>query len=280
MEVNVLEKSGNYLRMHIKGVPLHVLNSIRRVILSEVPAMAISTVVFVENNSIFYDEYVAHRLGLIPLTSDYALNKYKGPEECSKAEQAGSFSEDCFVRFTLNVTNETDRLLTVYSGDLVSSDPDVKPVNDRIPILVLSPNQSIKLEAYARFGEGREHTKWSPVSVAAHKYVADITIDHDKCKGTDCRECVEACPRNVLVYGGEGVSVDPDKLLECTLCRFCETICPTKAIKVSWRSDEYVFILESLGSLQPRNILLKSLEILEKKLDEFYDQLVNKGAFN
>lgn len=280
MEVNVLEKNNNYLKIHIKGIPLHVLNSIRRIIMSEVPVMAISTVIFIENNSIFYDEYVAHRLGLIPLTSEQALNKYKGPEECSKAEAAGSFSEDCFVRFTLDVTNESDRLVTVYSGDLVSSDPDVKPVNDRIPILVLSPKQSIKLEAYARLGEGREHAKWSPVSVAAHKYVADIRIDRDKCRGGDCRECVEACPRNILVYRNGEVDVDQSRILECSLCRFCEMICPNKAIEVSWRNDEYVFTLESLGSLQPKTILLKSLEILEKKIDEFYNQLINRGVFD
>ncbi|MEM1919167.1 MAG: DNA-directed RNA polymerase subunit D [Desulfurococcaceae archaeon] len=280
MEITVLESNGNRIKLYIKGVPLHVLNSIRRVILSEVPTMAISTVVIVKNNTVFYDEYVAHRLGLIPLTSENALNKYKSPEECAKAEAAGYFTEDCFARFTLDYENNTDSYVTIYSGDMVASDPDVKPVHDKIPIIVLDRGQGVKFEAYARLGRGSEHAKWSPVSVAAHRYVADINVDYEKCRGIDCSKCVEACPKNVLEFRENKLVVRNDRKLDCSLCRVCEVVCPTRAISVSWIDNEYVFILESLGSLSIKTIFLKSIEILENKIDELWNKLVETGVLS
>jgi DNA-directed RNA polymerase subunit D len=93
LEIQVLEKTPFSLKLLIKGISLHTLNSIRRAVLSEVSTMAVDYVIFIENSSVFYDEYLAHRLGLIPLKSDNAYEKYKSPEECAEAgEKRGFFS--------------------------------------------------------------------------------------------------------------------------------------------------------------------------------------------
>ncbi len=55
-------------------------NLIRRTISEEVPVMAIEDVEFRKNNSILYDEIIAHRLGLLPLTTD--IKSYNLPSEC------------------------------------------------------------------------------------------------------------------------------------------------------------------------------------------------------
>lgn len=276
----MLEKTKNRVKLYIKGVPLHVLNSIRRSILAEVPTMAIDYVVFTVNSSVFYDEYIAHRLGLIPLTSDEALEKYKSPEECREAGEKGIFSEDCFVKFELEGKGEPDKVVILYSGDLKTSDPSVKPVYDKIPIVALARNQEIRLEAYARLGRGKEHAKWSPASVAAHKYVADIIIDYNKCEGADCSKCVEACPRNVLGISDGKVIVVNDKILDCTLCKACEEICPAKAIKIGWRENEYILTVESTGALSISKILVQAVKELENKLDAFVKYLRQEGVLD
>ena len=61
-------------------------NAIRRAIVEEVPTMAIEEVEFRKNNSILYDEIIAHRLGLLPLTTD--LKSYTISSEC-KCEGKG-----------------------------------------------------------------------------------------------------------------------------------------------------------------------------------------------
>ncbi len=280
MEIEVLEKSPLRLKILVKGIPLHVINSIRRAVIAEVPTMAIDSVVFTINSSVFYDEYIAHRLGLIPLTSEKALEKYKPPEECAEASEKGIFSEDCFVKLELTGKGGKDSVVTLHSSDLKTSDPDVVPVYDKIPILALTGNQEIRLEAYARLGRGKEHAKWSPVSIATHKYVPVIEIDNSKCKGEECKECIMVCPKEIFEFTNGKIVVRKDKVYECSLCKICEERCPSGAIKVSWKEDEFILTIESTGALPPKTILIEASKILEQKLDDFLESLKKEGVIS
>lgn len=55
------------------GVDAPIANALRRILLSEVPTMAIETVFIQRNTSIIQDEVLAHRLGLVPLAIDPRL---------------------------------------------------------------------------------------------------------------------------------------------------------------------------------------------------------------
>ena len=82
---------------------------------------------------------------------------------------------------------------TVYSGELVSENPDVMPVSDKIPIIKLAKRQKLKLEAYARLGKGKVHAKWQPVSMCAYKYFPKITTPTKKCE--DCQNALTSAQR-------------------------------------------------------------------------------------
>ena len=64
------------------GIDASIANSFRRILLSEVPTMAIEKVHVYNNTSVIQDEILAHRLGLIPLKADPRLFKYKTNSKC------------------------------------------------------------------------------------------------------------------------------------------------------------------------------------------------------
>jgi DNA-directed RNA polymerase subunit D len=162
VRVKVLDDTGDTVKVQLEGVDRSYVNAVRRFCISEVPSMAIDDVVILENSSVLYDEILAHRLGLIPIKTD--LNRYILPEKCDCGSPLGC--NKCRVLFVLDATGK-EKVSTVYSGDLVSEDREIRPVSETIPIVKLARGQSVKLEAYARLGRGREHAKWQPCTVAA-----------------------------------------------------------------------------------------------------------------
>jgi len=60
----------------LSDVDVSMANALRRVMLAEVPTMAIDLVEIEQNTSPLHDEYLSHRLGLIPLIS-HEVNEYK-----------------------------------------------------------------------------------------------------------------------------------------------------------------------------------------------------------
>jgi DNA-directed RNA polymerase subunit D len=161
VSIDVLESSPSKVRVRLKGIDRAYANAIRRIAISQVPTMAIDDVVILENSSVMFDELVSHRLGLIPLRTD--LDRFNLPEECDCKNSLGC--SKCRVLLVLDA-EATDKIRTVTSGDLISEDPESKPVSDNIPIVKLAPGQKIKLEAYARLGKGVEHAKWQPTSAS------------------------------------------------------------------------------------------------------------------
>ena len=67
MDLNIQEKTDNKLVFTLKGVTPAYANTLRRLMMGEVPTMAIEEVTFEKNDSVLYDEIVAHRLGLVVL---------------------------------------------------------------------------------------------------------------------------------------------------------------------------------------------------------------------
>lgn len=161
VSVQVLESSDTRVRVILKDIDRSYANAVRRFAISEVPTMAIDEVVILENSSVLYDELLAHRLGLMPLKTD--LERYILPEMCNCKSNLGC--SKCRVLLVLDASTK-ERTRNIYSGDLVSEDPEVVPSSSRIPIAKITSGQRIKLEAYAKLGRGKEHAKWQPASVS------------------------------------------------------------------------------------------------------------------
>ena len=152
MKVNVISLTEDTVRFIIEGVDTPFINALRRTLISEVPCMVIDDLFIFDNSSVIPDEQLANRIGLVPLKTD--LDNYIIPEKCDCGSDLGC--EKCRTVLTLDVES-TDEVVTVTSGDLESADPNVVPVSPGIPLTKLAPGQAVRLEAYARLGEGKTH---------------------------------------------------------------------------------------------------------------------------
>ena len=103
IEIRLLEqdKEKNKVSFVLMNSTPSFANVIRRAIIEEVPVMAIEDVEFRKNNSILYDEIIAHRLGLLPLTTD--LKSYNLSSEC---KCKGKGCARCQLKLTLKAKVE------------------------------------------------------------------------------------------------------------------------------------------------------------------------------
>src|SRR3972149_108166 len=145
MKVEVYNKPASEIQFAVEGVKPSFASALRRIMLSEVPTLAVEWVDFKKNDSALMDEVVANRMGLIPLTFDQSA--YNLPEECTCK---GKGCSRCQVKLVLKKKGPG----VVYSGDFKSTAKDVKPVFDNIPVTELFENQEIQCEATAQLGVG------------------------------------------------------------------------------------------------------------------------------
>jgi DNA-directed RNA polymerase subunit D len=235
--------------------------------IGEVPTLSIDDVKIYDNTSALFDEMLAHRLGLIPIASDEGFTVPR--EECSCG---GEGCPACSVVLTMSVEGPG----MVYSRDLISEDPRIAPSDPDIPIVKLTKDQKVVLEARAVVSCGREHAKWQPTTACGYKNYPVISIS-EKCDA--CAQCVDECPREILEISHGKVAVAEGKLEACSLCRLCERAClntgigEESAIRIGTDESRFLFVVESDGSLPAGRIVAKALEYLKSQSGELSSHL-------
>jgi len=138
MKLILDKKHGNRIEFIVSGISTQFANLLRRYSMSHVPVLAIDTVTFYDNTSALWDEYIAHRLGLMPVTT---------PDKTPESAE---------IIFSLDAEGPK----TVYSSDLQSSDKDITMAKERITVATLGQNQHLRLEGKAILGTGKKHGKY------------------------------------------------------------------------------------------------------------------------
>ena len=270
MSLQVIERTDQRLIFVVEGISNEMINSIRRIIISEIPVMAVDEVIILKNDSPLYDEIISHRLGMIPLTTD--LDTYKLPRDCSCG---GYGCPLCQVSLTCEVTNTTNMSLEIYSGNLQSNDPKIIPVDPNIPIVKIDKNDKVIIEAYSVLGLGKDHSKFQAVSNIFYRFYPQIDFDDSKCaKCPDKCLVSRMCPEGLFDFSNKKTPIlVEDYWKKCTLCESCQKDCIEKAINLSWKDNAYIISIESDGVLPYDVIIKKTFEIFIEKIDEFVEKL-------
>lgn len=138
MELVLEKKHENRIEFNASGIGTGLANAIRRYSMSRVPVLAIDKVTIYDNTSSFWDEYIAHRIGLMPVTT---------PKKTPKSAE---------ITFTLDAEGPKK----VYSNELKCTDKGISIAKDTIPIATLAQNQRLRLEGVAVLGNATKHAKF------------------------------------------------------------------------------------------------------------------------
>lgn len=75
--LDIVEYTEERVIFELVGVDVSIANAIRRIMISEVPTIAIETIHLYQNTGVIQDEVLAHRLGLIPFKIDPASVEWR-----------------------------------------------------------------------------------------------------------------------------------------------------------------------------------------------------------
>lgn len=255
MKIEVLEKTNSKIKFLVSGVKTSFAGSLRRIMISEVPTMAIEWVDFKKNGSAMPDEILANRLGQVPLT--YDRKAYNLPSEC---KCGGKGCSRCQVRISLKKKGPG----MVHSDNLKSGDKSVKPAIEKIAIVELFGDQELQFVATAQLGLGREHAKWK-AAVVGYKNLPKIKINEIDKKNLE--KFVDICPRDAFkINNGKLVVKTP---VDCNLCMQCVEASKKDEIQITPIEDAFVFNVESISGLKPEEIVFLAAKILGNKMEKF-----------
>ncbi|KAK9091827.1 hypothetical protein Syun_026738 [Stephania yunnanensis] len=227
------------------GIDAALANAFRRILIAEVPTMAIEKVLFANNTSVIPDEVLAHRLGLIPIKADPRLFEYMSVKS-DQLEWLPNGSE--FQLVTDNSTsnsnsNSKPKTYTSFSRSQTSlpefSEDSIALKHNDITIAKLGPGQVVLLEN-VEDEKAEELVKKCPVNVFD---IEDI--------GEGKRRATVARPR------------------ACTLCRECirgddwENRVALRRVK-----NHFIFTIESSGALPPEVLFTEAVKVLESKCEQ------------
>jgi len=288
LKVCVVKMDRLDMEFDLVGYDPAIANALRRILLSDIPSMAIEKVHMYQNTSIMQDEVLAHRLGLLPLTADPRLFSYPpadwGPESGTAKDTLDfSLTVKCSTSSDPTKQYNNDLVLTshmkwVPRGDqekwMGTTDPGC--ADKDILINKLRPGHEMEIKMFAVKGTGRDHAKFSPVSTAFYRLLPSITITRpvlgeaalrlQKCFSPGVieledgpggskhavvkNERIDSCSRNVYRYDDLKESVSLDKV-----------------------KDHFIFTVESVGANTPQDLVSMAWDVIIEKCDHFIGEL-------
>lgn len=276
---------GDDLEFDIIGIHPGIANAFRRIMISDIPSMAVEKVIIANNTSVIPDEILAHRLGLVPLKADARqfsfpqgdiltesnedkILEYELKVRCSSAK--GDYNYLSFDEKYVNHKVYSNQIKWIPKGQQAKkfSEMSVSCVHDDIIICKMRPGHEIDVRLLAVKGIGRDHIKFSPVATATYRLLPVIRINREitgkdalllqKCFspgviGIDQQDKAyvvnaryDMCSRNVYRYPHLADSVDMARV-----------------------RDHYIFTVESVGAYKPHEIFIEAVKILKEKCKKF-----------
>jgi len=253
----------------LENVDLAFANSIRRVVIADIPTVAIDMVEIHSNTTVLPDEFIAHRLGMIPLNSANCDEAMRYTRDCTCLEGC----KYCAIELRLEVSCNDNKTMEVTSNhlevveftlgpnqqDAITDGEELTkrgenfgyPVgkNDPLvsPVLIckIRKGQELRLRCVAKKGIAKEHAKWSPCSAVAFEYDPYNKLRHTT-------YWYEADQRVEWPVGENAKDEEPPR--------------DDEVFDFNAKPRKFYFEVETDGSLGPQEVIMKGLAELQTKL--------------
>ncbi|KAJ3300291.1 DNA-directed RNA polymerases I and III subunit RPAC1 [Borealophlyctis nickersoniae] len=280
------------------GIDASIANAFRRILIGEVPTMAIEKVYVMNNTSIMHDEILAHRLGLIPIKADPRQFDFRGGVDdsptdlntivfrlqvrCQRNPQAPPNAVDPEMKY-LNANVMSSLLQWEPQGEQMDrhKDDPIRPVHNDILITKLRPGQEIDIEMHLQKGIGKEHAKWSPVATASYRLLPDIQI-LKPIIGDDALKFKKCFPEGVVK-----VEKNRDGVLEARIANPRKDTVSREVlrhrefedkVRLTRIRDHFIFSIESTGILPPQVLFVEAVQVLIDKCRKVKQALAESGV--
>ncbi|KAL1690078.1 DNA-directed RNA polymerase [Schizophyllum commune] len=284
LKVKVQRLSNRSIEFDLVGVDASIANAFRRIMIAEVPTIAIENVYVWDNTSVIVDEVLAHRLGLVPLNVDpdqmqprkdiptdrdtiifdLAVACTRKPHPSANAAEP----EDLYDNH--EVLSSHLKWRPVGEQEEVFANKPPAPTNPNIVLAKLRPGQAVHMELHAVKGVGKDHAKFSPVATASYRLLPHIKIKKpippelaDKFQNCFSPGVIRVDPKT------KAVSVDPKNVPRDTVSR--EVLRHPEfqdSVELSRVRDHFLFSVESESAYAPEWLLAESIKILREKVKE------------
>ncbi len=273
MKVSVVSQKEDYLKILIEETEPAFVNALRRVLIADVPKMAIEDVEFhlgpiraedgkeYESVAPLFDEMIAHRLGLVPIPTDLSL--YNPRQDCPTCHGEGCPS--CTIIYSLNKRGPG----LVTSADMEPiGDTKLRPKDPNIPIVQLAEGQAILIYATAQLGTGKEHAKWQVTHGVGYQYYPVLKAGSKTLDVLD--PSVPFCAAHMLTTSAEEKTVGlPD---DCTMCNKFREAYKVDSVKIASDPTRFLLQFETDGSMSAKDVLQKALDLIAARFADIAAQ--------
>lgn len=253
----------DYLEFDLQNVSISMANAIRRVALAEVETYAVNEtdVKLLENTTPLHNEYVSHRISLLPLNQSISnLDQYR-------FYLSKKHTKDVAIENDQNAIMEiTTDHVQVYDTKTDSWVDTTDIFTDSILITKLNVKQKLLGYFTASKGKAQEHSRWQAVSTICYRYKVkkDLEgVEYDKVTLADERDWIKknnGDPSGFIFYLETSGVMPPREVINKSLVIIKNKLATfndyikKNSVKLGWTSGnmldfEYEGEMHTLGNL-------------------------------
>ena len=288
------DKTKTNVSFVFNNISISIINGLRRTIMSDLKTIAFrsepydkSDIKVIKNDSSLHNEFIAHRIGMIPL--NILDEKFDNDDYEFLIEEKNN------TNFPKQITTDHFKILQISTNKLLSKDivskifPKDPITNEPILITELKPSYNIinykmdnykdellnssgkdqffHIKAKTSLSNGKENSRYSPVSAISYSYF----VDEEKAKNAE-KEYIKDEIEKMKVKGLKPKTKEQ-------LSRYFETTLKERYFveNDSGEPTKFNFNIESIGYIPPLMIFHNGIENLITRIDNF---LINIKSYN